>query len=321
MAKRRNYCFTFFPNTEPGWNPHGYDYIIWGVETCPETGKEHYQGYVEFPIGVSRAQAKKRLGSESIHLETRKGTQTQALNYCRKGTQSHKEWHENGTEGATYGVGAEVHEDGVPKSQGKRTDVEEVFEKIRAGAGECEIADEHPSLYLQYGRSLLKYRALIQPRRTWATRIMCIFGPAGSGKTRYAHEHEGGEIVSFTPGGFIIGYRNQDCIIFDNFSQDEIRKDLLLKLTDRYALKMNIKGDEVEWNPKTIIITSVDDPQYWFDCCPEWNRRITTISIFELMAQKNGTEVVQGNTEPGPKKFGRKKIKFIDSSQDEEWMH
>jgi len=60
-------------------------YCTWQLESCPETGKLHYQGYVEF-VGKKTWHwvHTNLLGLETAHLERRRGTQADAIAYCNK---------------------------------------------------------------------------------------------------------------------------------------------------------------------------------------------------------------------------------------------
>lgn len=91
----RNYVFTCYAHCEdasPGW-PEFYNikfddmkhfrYLKCQRERCPDTGRLHIQGYVEFlsPVRISLFQ--KFIG-EKCHMYVRLGTQQQAIDYCDK---------------------------------------------------------------------------------------------------------------------------------------------------------------------------------------------------------------------------------------------
>ncbi len=116
-GRYRNYCFTNFGESAAEFT-RSLDlisYYIYGVETCPTTGAIHHQGYIELREQLSIAQLKKRLQIHGIHLEQRHGTQLQAINYCKKGIQTHEEWCEFGVDGPNWGIGAEIIEFGKKK--------------------------------------------------------------------------------------------------------------------------------------------------------------------------------------------------------------
>lgn len=65
-------------------------YTVAQVEVCPETKREHTQGYSEFanPVRISSL----RNCLPSIHCEKRRGSRAQARDYCRKeASRSHAE--------------------------------------------------------------------------------------------------------------------------------------------------------------------------------------------------------------------------------------
>jgi len=94
------------------------EYIIFQVETCPDTGRNHLQGYLEFKEQHRQTKCKKIL-LKSTHFKARKGTQTQAIEYCRKADTSLGEEHR--------------FEYGEARKQGERTDIEDNYRNFRSG--------------------------------------------------------------------------------------------------------------------------------------------------------------------------------------------
>ncbi|QBX89268.1 replication associated protein [Apis mellifera virus-6] len=86
----KRWSFTFFEeNGSNGYNileeelkKIGCDYIL-GKETCPNTGKKHIQGYVEFNSKI-RPLENKTLKSLKIHWEKSNGDRQSNINYCSK---------------------------------------------------------------------------------------------------------------------------------------------------------------------------------------------------------------------------------------------
>lgn len=121
----RNYCFTAF--IEPNIiNKDDIQYYIYQTEKCPSTNKIHYQGYIEFKKLMSYKMIKELFNDSTIHLEPRKGTQEQAINYCKK---------------------CDTRESlpvvfGVPKRQGQRTDLDSIYEGIESGMTAKELLHE-----------------------------------------------------------------------------------------------------------------------------------------------------------------------------------
>lgn len=110
-------------------------YLIFGFEVG-EKGTPHLQGYAKFNSAVRLTGAKKLLdkkaGAKSrIHVEARKAEdENDAIDYCKKGGQSHDEWKALGTRGSSFGVGAQFE---IIKDARKRTKPKK--EKSTTGGG------------------------------------------------------------------------------------------------------------------------------------------------------------------------------------------
>ena len=90
MAYGKNWCWTLHDPTELEVGKliadhDGISYIVWQEETCPDTGRIHLQGYVQFQEKARLAKAKKiLLGDKNhrVHLESAKGTPSENKTYC-----------------------------------------------------------------------------------------------------------------------------------------------------------------------------------------------------------------------------------------------
>ncbi len=109
----------------------------------------------------------------------------------------------------------------------------------------------------------------------------------------------------------MLGYKNQDIVVFDDLTEGSIELPLMLKLTDRYALPINIKGGEMTWNPKTIYITTNDNPLGWYGSADSWLRRIQVMHVREI---ENYSKVPLGNTGQGKIIYGKTKVVLSSDS-------
>lgn len=86
MSKSRNWCFTLNnPKSLP--DIEHADNLRYGCyqEETGDTGTHHLQGYLEFIHPLSLRGVKRSIsGLHGAHLEVRRGTSTEARNYCRK---------------------------------------------------------------------------------------------------------------------------------------------------------------------------------------------------------------------------------------------
>lgn len=86
----RRYVFTSFNISEPPtYDGLSMRYMCYGVETCPETGRKHLQGFVCFSGKRSFAKAKASIGT-SVHIEVARGSVTDNTQYCSKDGDFHE---------------------------------------------------------------------------------------------------------------------------------------------------------------------------------------------------------------------------------------
>ncbi len=64
-------------------------YLIVGEEVCPDTGKAHYQGFIQFKEDIDFKYFKDNI-SNITHIEWRKGTVQQNIDYCKKNNNKKK---------------------------------------------------------------------------------------------------------------------------------------------------------------------------------------------------------------------------------------
>lgn len=95
-TKFRNFCFTRYFDSEEGaiesashldgyFTDDLFSYIIVNVEACPTTARIHWQGYCELSKQARWGQIKRTATIlVGAHVETRKGSQQQAIDYCMK---------------------------------------------------------------------------------------------------------------------------------------------------------------------------------------------------------------------------------------------
>nr|WAE42894.1 MAG: replication associated protein [Cressdnaviricota sp.] len=89
----RDWCFTWFGENlnqqfvtdmfEKLYEQEKIKYVVCQIEKCPDTDRLHLQGYLEC-VPMRFTQAQKITGMEGAHFEKRKGSQEQAINYCKK---------------------------------------------------------------------------------------------------------------------------------------------------------------------------------------------------------------------------------------------
>lgn len=249
----KHWCFTLNNYTDEDvqrlrelWDEDGSNccYLVFGRETG-ESGTPHLQGFVTFAARKTLNSAK-TLISQRAHLEPAKGTPKQAATYCKKDGDFEE-----------FGV--------VTGGQGRRSDLSQVAEKIKAGTNIRTLADEHPEAILRYGSGINRLRLFYRPTREAPPQIWVFWGPTGVGKTRRVWQFTAATEMWQHPGDrWFDGYDQQPAVLFDDFDGSYFKLSYLLKLLDRYPFQVPVKNGFTWWCPKTIYITSNIEPKDWY---------------------------------------------------------
>lgn len=232
------WCFTNF-DLSVDYTTWGVQYLIYGVEKCPETQLIHHQGYAEWPSNKRISALKKIHGK--IHWEKRQGNATQAINYCMKDN----EYTEIGERPIT--------------NQGKRSDIDEVKRLVNEGKGMKDIVDVCAGFQaIRFAEKLLEHK---EKKREWKTEVNWYYGPTGTGKTRRAYEEAGPDAwISGKNLRWWQGYDAHEHVIIDDFRGDFCTFHELLRILDRYPYTIEHKGGARQLLAKKIWITSPYHP-------------------------------------------------------------
>lgn len=217
-------------------------YLIYGREVG-ESGTPHLQGYLETSTKVSFRTVKDLM--PTAHLEKARGSLQSNRTYCTKEDQ-------------------QPFEGGSPMQQGQRSDLVEIKTLLDSGATIEDIADQHFSKWVVYRRSFQAYIQMKSRSRKWQTKVHVYWGKTGTGKTRFVMD----QVMDsdfWSPGDYkwFDGYQGQPIVIFDDY-RGEYPLQLLLKLLDRYPMRVPIKGGFTEWAPRKVYITSNIHPNEWY---------------------------------------------------------
>lgn len=276
MSQSKYWCFTNFNmDFDPIAQFLNYDYCVYGREFCPETNRSHQQGYVEFKSKVRMSTLKSKYG-DGIHWEQRKGTAEEAVKYCKKDG----DFFENGVYYA-------------PR-QGKRKDLDVIRDQINEGASFSEVLESATSYQAcKFAQLYIANKRVAKE----APQVYWYWGATGTGKTRAAYEASVNPWMSGVDLKWFDGYNGEEDVIIDDFRKDFCTFHFLLRLLDRYPLRVNIKGGTVQWVPKRIFITCPLPPRAVYDTredIEQLMRRITEVKEFVPVTE------VEGNTSPLP---------------------
>lgn len=217
-------------------------YVAYGQEVG-ENGTPHLQGYLELLIKQRLGGVKQLPGFGRAHLELRKGTQKEALDYTKKDG-IFFEW------GVLFAT-----------KQGSRSDLEEVKSLLDSGGSIADVAAQHFGSYIRYRKSFSAYSDL-RPESQRDVSVYILWGEPGVGKTRYVFDRYPDVWISSDPTlQWFDGYEGESTVLLDDF-RGECSPSFLLRLLDRYPLRVPIKGGFRHWRATKIFITS-NDPAPW----------------------------------------------------------
>lgn len=243
MSRHRNWCITINNYTKEDLENIQLlqaslivKYYIYGIEVG-ESGTPHIQGYVEFSNGVGLKRVVQLIGKHG-HYEPRRGTQEQAIKYCKKDenfTEQGTKSNDNGVRKDWFAINHNV-KIGMPI----RNQIEEGYNCLQC---------------IQHIEKISKY---LEPVRNHMPRVWWLWGPSGSGKSKYAFE-------TFPDAYWVDtfqwwdGYDGHSAVIIDDYRFDFCKFNELLRLLDRYPYKVPIKGGYRQFVAKDIIITTPEN--------------------------------------------------------------
>lgn len=248
MSSSRNWCFTLNNYTEEEevkLQSVNCKYLVYGREVGDQ-GTKHLQGFIVF-CGARTLDRVARVFNKRAHLEIKKGSFLQAIEYCKKD--------------------GDVFEKGVaPLDQQEKGEKEKekwaiILQKAREGDEEW-LATQYPSLYFKnlslfrshrkYDLSPMTYEDCETPHEWW-------YGDTGTGKSRQLNElfpdHYPKEVSKWW-----CGYIGQEVVAIEEWPKDSgnisIMASYLKRWVDRYKFQAQFKGGSMIIRPKKIIVLS-----------------------------------------------------------------
>ncbi len=263
-------------------------FFIGQLEKAPTTGKLHVQTYCVFATRRTMRQVSHTFGTLHPHVDVRRGSHQQAIDYVTKADTR-----------ADPGFSFEFGERGDAEVQhinGHRRDLFELHRLMRAGISLKELINmDPPSCYRMFS-NIQKIRLLYMPVRTTRSKMYVLYGSSDTGKSRACDilsraYSAGGGVYYLDSHKWWDGYDGQRCVVIEEFN-GWIAFETFKKLGDQYPLKVEIKGNMVEFNSKYIFINSNYKPMEWYkDRMNEdvhkiaFLRRLTCIYYFATRAK------------------------------------
>lgn len=240
----REYCFTI-----NNYTPEVYDafmaqksiYKVCGKE-IGESGTPHMQCYIYYQDGKTFSALKKKFPTAHIGVRYKFSSAERASKYCKKD--------------------GDYEEEGKLPKQGKRTDIDEVRDMVVQGRTMRDIVLQAKSYQsVKMAEVVLKYH---EKKRSWRPDIYWFWGPTSCGKTHYAVNNFPDVHMSMTGTKWWEGYDGHKTVVIDDFREGDYSYHYLLRLFDKYELRVENKGGSRQMLAKNIVITSPYPPDQTF---------------------------------------------------------
>jgi len=281
MQRSRGHCFTSFDvEHKPLFDESKMSYLVFQRESCPESKREHWQGYVHFLQPVPQKGVARLLQLSSCHAEPRRGSASQAADYCKKSD--------------TF-LGDRMEFGHIPM-QGQRSDLVCFTDGIRAGKSIRELAFDQPQAFVRYHRGLMMFQQLQRAPFRDDIEVHYFHGASGIGKSRHVWTllrplYEKGHVYvakDHTQGWFD-GYCGESVVYFEDF-RGNFPLDQMLQLIDRYPCSQWIKGASVPILATKFYFTSNMHPSMFYGGDEAWLRRLHHVIFFPLAEGGSGGE-------------------------------
>lgn len=294
----RKWLLTFEYPLEKGWTHDAIkaglshyeklEYWCMSDETGGTTDGFHTHLYIVFENPIHWKSIHKRF--EGVHRDKCLfSTSQQCRDYVfkegkwldsEKGATNHRESHEEFGE--------------LPQErQGKRTDIDLLYDMVKNGLSNYEILEENPKYMLHLDRIEKARKTCLeeQYKNVWRNlEVTYIWGATGAGKTRGVKEQYGyANVYTVTDYAHPFdGYSGQDVILFEEF-RSSVRIGDMLQYLDGYPIELPCRyANKIACFTKVFFCTNTDLRYQYRDIkedCPEtWAafvRRIHKVKMYK----------------------------------------
>lgn len=221
--------------------PQSIAWIRGQLELGGKTGYLHYQVVVAFSKKMSKSAVTKFFGP--VHAELT--VSARANTYVGK---------EETRAGPTFELGAK------PIIRSSKPDWESVWTAAQSG----DLARIPASIRVVSYRTIRAIGSDFSVAVGMVRQTFVFWGPTGTGKSRSAWDEAGDRAYAKCPRTkFWDGYQSEESVVIDEF-RGGFDVSHLLRWTDRYPVRVEVKGSSRPLHAKRIFITSNLDPRRWY---------------------------------------------------------
>jgi len=286
-------------------------------------GTPHIQGYMKLMKQTALSALKKVF--PAAHFDAC-NSPSLAWEYCLKGSQTHEEWDERGTQGPNYGVdyagwsfGEKPEHRGAAGGRGTKRK----WDEARLACKEDRLDDIDASIFIQHYNNLKRIRDDERGNRSadtldWdnsAPPNEWIWGESGVGKSSSVRERFPDCYTKDCQTKWWPNYHDEEVVhIEDVLPEHTWMVTHLLKWSDRYPFQAEVKaGHTGIIRPKRIIVTSMYPPE---DLCKDSEQLKALRRRFKI---KNMIKIKKNDAlgEEVRAHLGRQGAEYFADGQDE----
>lgn len=235
-APFRLVCFTEYDvNRDMQALASNFQYLCYGEEECPTTGRKHLQGFAYCAKAQKFGYYKKAFGN--THFEKCRGDLASNESYCKK--DGH--WTEYGQK---------------PMGNGKKRTLEVFCDRLKKGDRLVDCVRDDPVTFAMYCNGLRTISGMLQtPYEHDCVRGVWIYGVPGAGKSHYARNRFD-DIYIKAQNKWFDGYNGEKTILLDDFDVGKPLGHYLKIWGDKWACSGEFKGGKVHLQHHFFVITS-----------------------------------------------------------------
>ncbi len=263
-------------------------YVVFNREIAPTTGTPHLQCYLQFTTSVRRDYVNRAICCGTpchVFLELAKGNKRKNREYCTKSDSSDPahdpSWEEHGD---------------IEGHQGKRKDLEEWTESIIKGDTIDSAIEQEDyrflSMVVKFKKGYDTLRQKVEQTKREMPTVYWFHGPTGSGKSHTAMEMFPNAFwySEYGSGQWWDGYEDQEAVVLDDIRPESFQYRFLLRLFDKYPMRVGCKGYTKAFVAKNIIVTAPKPPREFYENyinedIGQLLRRISHIREFEIRVE------------------------------------
>nr|WAE42425.1 MAG: replication associated protein [Cressdnaviricota sp.] len=222
-------------------------YLIIGLETCPDTGKAHYQGYINWGDTLK---SYKQMHELFPHPDPTKSNWIRAARRGHKANEIYCKKDGN--------IMIELGEPMVNPGQREKLDWAAVVKSAKAGKYDEIPESIFMRCYSTINRMTADYKAT-PPDNTYLNNYW-IHGKTGKGKSSYLRPlfRDVGIYVKNITKDTFDGYKGEECLYLEDFGPEHVasHRTKLLQYADHYAFRVDVKFSHNNIRPTFVLVTS-----------------------------------------------------------------